>query len=601
MKYLFFDIECANCFEGTGKICEFGYILTDEKFNVLEEDSLKINPCSPFDKKGFAIRGIKLEEPFEYYKTQPNFKVFYDRIKTLLQQPHQIVVGHGVGSDAKYLLDECNRYKLQPINFEFVDTCELAKLIFKREKGLKLKEVYADFCEVEDVVQNHRSLEDAYMTLEIAKFYSRKLEMAFYQIITNYSFSSGESYLGRIIKAGAPDLNYSRGDALTKKNKDLIHTFIEQEIGYNSETKYVLSKEFLKNNFPATIVILNRLRERKELFAFEMSYDCIYVLNDGENCKLDKYISYSKERGREPNIRKVSFDSFLTSIGLTSQDLKITPQQLDELIGNMKCNKKWYDSYKRTHSLFYKINSTLQDEEFECSVDFPVIQYVANMHIEIGGVEKQIKFFLFYDYVMDEFFNLHPYRVNRGENSYLSENFFKKAKENSANRIQMELARQFKMPQGGKLKGIKIEHEYPYITSYKFKGKFEKDTLTFDFPAQILADDDFKNSAKVDISNISIHIEKCIKELYNEKTFAVALCNMAKFKFGYKDKTFIAPKVLNKKYNVGDQLFLPKEYYRLTTENALEDCHIPSLIEVKTDLFKKKLQLPVLIRRTNKK
>ena len=157
------------------------------------------------------------------------------------------------------------------------------------------------------------------------------------------------------------------------------------------------------------------------------------------------------------------------------------------------------------------------------------------------------------------------------------------------------------MPQGGNLKGIKIEHEYPYITSYKFKGKFENDTITFDFPAQILADDDFKNSAKVDISNISIYIEKCIKELYNEKTFAVALCNMAKFKFGYKDKTFVGPKVLNKKYNIGDQLFLPKEYYKLSTENELEECHIPSLIEVKTDLFKKKLQLPVLIRRTNKK
>ena len=62
MKYLFFDIECANCFDGTGKICEFGYIQTDEKFNILEEDSIKINPCAPFDKKGFAIRGINLEE-----------------------------------------------------------------------------------------------------------------------------------------------------------------------------------------------------------------------------------------------------------------------------------------------------------------------------------------------------------------------------------------------------------------------------------------------------------------------------------------------------------------------------------------------------------
>ena len=40
------------------------------------------------------------------------------------------------------------------------------------------------------------------------------------------------------------------------------------------------------------------------------------------------------------------------------------------------------------------------------------------------------------------------------------------------------------------------------------------------------------------LSQIKIDIEACIKELYNEKTFARALCNMAKFKFGYKDKNF---------------------------------------------------------------
>ena len=600
MKYLFFDIECANCFDGKGKICEFGYVITDEKFTVLSADSIKINPRSKFDKKGFAIRGIELEESYEYYKTQPDFKHFYNRIKTLLCQQHQVVVGHGVDNDARYLLDECNRYNLQPINFEFYDTCELVKLIYKRENNLRLKNLYEEFCAKEEVAQKHRGLDDAYMTMSLAKFYSQDLKMPFHQVITNYSLSVGESFCGRIIKAGVPDLNYSY-NSTSRKNKEFLMMFIEENLDYNSDITYVLSSEFMHKNFPATVVILNRLKELKRLFSLELKIGSTYVLNDGKNKKLERHEKYLERKQINTKVKTISLDDFLLEIGLTKQDLQPTRQEIDAIACKLNCNKKWYDSYKRTHSLFYKINSTLLDDEFECSVDFPVIQYVAKMCVEVEGVEKQIKHFVFYDYVLDSFFNWHPYRVNRAENSYLGQSFFKKAKEKSLNRAQMELARQFKLPQGAKLKGIEIEHEYPYITSYKFKGKFEKDTLTLDFPAQILADDDFKNSAKVDISNISIHIEKCIKELYNEKTFAVALCNMAKFKFGYKDKTFIAPKVLNKKYNVGDQLFLPKEYYRLTTENALEDCHIPSLIEVKTDLFKKKLQLPVLIRRTNKK
>ena len=44
MKFLFFDIECANCFGGVGKIFSFGYVLTDETFHVLERDDILMNP-----------------------------------------------------------------------------------------------------------------------------------------------------------------------------------------------------------------------------------------------------------------------------------------------------------------------------------------------------------------------------------------------------------------------------------------------------------------------------------------------------------------------------------------------------------------------------
>ena len=45
MKYLFFDIECANCFDRKGKIFSFGYVLTDEKFNVIEpREDILVSP-----------------------------------------------------------------------------------------------------------------------------------------------------------------------------------------------------------------------------------------------------------------------------------------------------------------------------------------------------------------------------------------------------------------------------------------------------------------------------------------------------------------------------------------------------------------------------
>lgn len=37
MRHLFFDIECAY---GNRAICEYGYVLTDEKFNAIRKRNI---------------------------------------------------------------------------------------------------------------------------------------------------------------------------------------------------------------------------------------------------------------------------------------------------------------------------------------------------------------------------------------------------------------------------------------------------------------------------------------------------------------------------------------------------------------------------------
>lgn len=44
MKYLFFDLEEATSKNNSLRICEFGYTMIDENFNILEKDNLIINP-----------------------------------------------------------------------------------------------------------------------------------------------------------------------------------------------------------------------------------------------------------------------------------------------------------------------------------------------------------------------------------------------------------------------------------------------------------------------------------------------------------------------------------------------------------------------------
>ena len=48
MKYLFFDIECCD----GAHICEFGYVLTNDKFEILDRDFFLINPEKEFNLTG---------------------------------------------------------------------------------------------------------------------------------------------------------------------------------------------------------------------------------------------------------------------------------------------------------------------------------------------------------------------------------------------------------------------------------------------------------------------------------------------------------------------------------------------------------------------
>ena len=114
MKYLFFDIECANV-HGGSKMCSFGYVLTDGHLNVIEKDDLIINPKSEWD--WYALENI-LFYPKEYYESFPSFDERYEKIRSLFDE-ETIALGHGVTNDVRFLNDDCKRYGLDFIDFMF--------------------------------------------------------------------------------------------------------------------------------------------------------------------------------------------------------------------------------------------------------------------------------------------------------------------------------------------------------------------------------------------------------------------------------------------------------------------------------------------------
>lgn len=225
MKFIFFDIECAGVRKTYAKICVFGYVLCDEKFNIIEKQDLLINPLGRFeltDRKG--EKGIVL--PYEYgiFKKQPTFPKVYNRIKELLEDKYTCVWGHAVLNDVKYLNLECKRFKLPSFNFRFADSqLVFMSLVndFSHQFGLEhiAAELGVEFTP-------HRAVDDAYATMRIVEAMCRNRGCGIgelcssigftYGKIENYSVSRPQSKGFKSFKKAGREAKMARSDARVK-------------------------------------------------------------------------------------------------------------------------------------------------------------------------------------------------------------------------------------------------------------------------------------------------------------------------------------------------------------------------------------------------
>ncbi len=168
MNLVFFDIECASVHKTYAKICAFGYVLCDENFNIIKKEDILINPKGRFeltDRKG--EKGIVLPYEYDEFKRHPSFPHVYPQIKELLEDKNNLIFGHAVLNDVKYLNLETRRFKLPSFEFSFQDSQLLFMTHindFTHQFGL---EYIANALGVE--FTPHRAADDAYATMRIVE------------------------------------------------------------------------------------------------------------------------------------------------------------------------------------------------------------------------------------------------------------------------------------------------------------------------------------------------------------------------------------------------------------------------------------------------
>ncbi len=163
-SFVFFDCECANTFDGIGKICSLGYVVTDDDLNVLEQEDVVINPECEFDWYLFSGKGgCQLAYSKDFFRIKPNWEAYYKEIKKLFTTGNRYVLGFAVGNDVAFVNSACDRYNEQFINFRAFDVEPLLAQIYGEKH--KLSE-WAEKLGVNVAkYQSHKSVDDAMMTM----------------------------------------------------------------------------------------------------------------------------------------------------------------------------------------------------------------------------------------------------------------------------------------------------------------------------------------------------------------------------------------------------------------------------------------------------
>lgn len=346
MRYLFYDLEDATSKNDICKICEFGYVLTNEKFEVIKKGNLIINPnISRQEWDWYVVRNVitRSVSTYEHCKT---FDYFYKIIRDLILGA-DYVIGHTLNADASAINDDCKRYNLPSIDYEFYDIREFYKTLTnttKNESVVHLLELLG----IEGDTNTHDAEADAYNTMLETKAILERANKSLVEMIAlspdskdtteNYTVKSIEKQkelnalkLKQYFAVNDAEMTYWQRKKLYEKYLKTLHPNLEG--GKLKNKKVSISINYEETHFRQILNFAKLIADQGGIIVGKATTADIFVkydlfFEDG-TLRKDSRLNYVNEAiNKGSNIKIIKLDDLLDMLGLTEEELEKLPMPI---------------------------------------------------------------------------------------------------------------------------------------------------------------------------------------------------------------------------------------------------------------------------------
>lgn len=331
-RYLFFDIESS--IGSNGHICEFGYVVTDEKLNIIEKRNILMNPKGEFSWR--VLRKILRYSKY-VYEMQKSLPSYYEHIKDLFNNS-DMVFGFATANDAKYLNEDCNRFNLKYINYKFYD---IQKILWEFDKGRYERGLdNALKCyHIDKIGISHDALDDAINSMNILKYIVEALDLSvedLLSLVKNDLDQTNEGIIesleiNRLVKEERKRLILTKSTSITKKNRSIFNNYVEYKnanainnisdnaLYYKSVS---ISLNYEESHFSEMFNIVNILSSVGAIYETKSSNADVFIKDPlDKKCSRLKYVIEANEN-KDNKIQILEFEDFLKLLNISNDELK---------------------------------------------------------------------------------------------------------------------------------------------------------------------------------------------------------------------------------------------------------------------------------------